>query len=151
MNVSEIMDAELRYLAIQGATLAIRSLAQAELDRRNPAVEPAEKVKYWRHKFVDGAMCCKTEDGCMIELHRNGDITQPRPAAWIAGCWQEITQADYEAAKHPAVSFAIEGKPATAGECAAFIQGVQSAKEAMEAINKMNEIIKAVNEIRKQK
>jgi hypothetical protein len=34
MNVSEIMDAELRYLAIQGSTLAIRLLATAELDRR---------------------------------------------------------------------------------------------------------------------
>jgi hypothetical protein len=37
MNVSKIKHAELRYLAIQGTTLAIRSLAQAELDGRSEA------------------------------------------------------------------------------------------------------------------
>ena len=69
MNVSEIMDAELRYLAIQGATLAIRSLAQAELDRRNHAVKPVEKAEVAKSCDNCGdAVCFAYRTGQRLEM-----------------------------------------------------------------------------------
>jgi hypothetical protein len=77
MNVSEIMDAELRYLAIQGATLAIKSLAQAELDGRSEAkAGPLPRAKYWRHGDTrDGFM---TIDGKIEAIMDRGKVSEPK-------------------------------------------------------------------------
>ncbi len=99
---------------------------------KTPAKVDEPVVKYWRGDGYFNGMVVTTNRDLVVNVNQNtyrgwiGQTWNERDCSW-----REISKAEYEAAKTPApTTFTIEGKPATAGECAAFIQGVQSEKEA---------------------
>ena len=112
MNVSEISDERLNNLAtcnaiVPAMLVEVAVLAKAEQEHRRAA--KVEKVPCPCPK------CGKQSD---FGLDRWADPPTPF-----------VCQACREAAKpKPASAFAIKGVPATAGECAAFIQGVDTVK-----------------------
>ncbi len=111
MNVSEIMDAELKYLLNYGGPIA--ALAQAELDGRNHAVEPAEKVeavKYYKgksdinhYKIVSGF--------CVEVIFPTGECCEEDEWRFYPSGNREITAAEYESAKKPAIKDPTHGLP----------------------------------------
>ena len=117
MNVSDITDEELnRHLLYSGFELSdekVDALIRAELSRRRAA--RAEKVG---PVVASGPPCdygymCPTPTKRCRDCRAEHNSAKPKPAS---------------------VAYAIEGVPATAGECAAFAQGVDAVKTAPIAV-----------------
>ena len=117
-------------------TCPVCFLTRPDCDEPVPEKVPVVPMpeQYWRHGR-NGAGFCRTFNGIITECFGN-DWPQACVGRQLicSTCLETpITESEYAAAKQsapaPVVGYTIEGVPATARECAAFIQGVQSVEE----------------------
>jgi hypothetical protein len=123
MNVSEITNDDLKAMANYGSFAntqyfieRVHALAQAEIDGRGKAEEFAGKVegvKYWRNKRY-GWMVKVNKDRIVLEafgLTGLSAVPGWKYEAYRESLEDEITAAEYEAAKNPAERPEIEPEP----------------------------------------
>lgn len=100
------------------------------------------EVEYWRRN--DGPLVCKTTDGIIVEVNGYPALIEDEPL--LPHLWQPITAAEYTEAKAKA-----SGKPADAAPKPTRIEplNITGGGGWYSAITKINELVDAVNELRK--
>ena len=137
MNVSDISDERLNEVIhrdVDGYGKHITwlsgdeqmALCRAELSRRAAKVEKVEPVNEEALSLLDYAWT--------IFCNAGGGDWDKESVDWVKAVqnfeiqWRKLRFPEAAKPKPASVAFAIEGVPATPGECAAFIQGVDAVK-----------------------